>query len=76
MISKMLYENEIKHNADSYLYDDDFLLYYVSKKLLKNGSASSEEIKKWIMDKTSTSNINLSKFRNFLYHFSENKYRY
>ena len=72
MISKMLYEKEIKHNINSYLYDNDFLLYFVSKKLLKSGPSSGTEIKKWIMDKTSTSNINLSQFTKFLSHFTEN----
>ena len=72
MISKMLYEKEIKHNINSYLYDNDFLLYFVSKKLLKSGPSSGDEIKEWIMDKTSTSNINLSQFTKFLSHFTEN----
>ena len=45
MISKMLYEKEIKHNINSYLFDSNFLLYFVSKKLLKSGPSSGNEIK-------------------------------
>ena len=76
MISEMLHEKEIKHNINSYLYANDFLLFFVSKKLFKNGPTSRYEIKKWIMDKTYTSNIKLSQFTKFLSHFTENNSLY
>ena len=70
MISTFIYSNDIIESS-LYYYDEDFLFYYVCKKLKENGPSSIYEIKKWIIDRAKISNINNSKFCNFISKFKQ-----
>ena len=59
MISDFIYSNDIT-DSSLYFYDEDFLFYYVCKKLNENGPSSIYEIKKWITERAKISNINNS----------------
>lgn len=71
MTNKMFYDKGTKSVNNSYIVDNSFLLYFVSKNLLKYGPSSKETIVGWIRDKTSISNINSYKLKEFLNHFTE-----
>ena len=65
MISDFIYSNDIT-DSSLYSYDEDFLFYYVCKKLNENGPSSIYEIKKWITERAKISNINNSRFNHFI----------
>ena len=65
MISDFIYSNDIT-DSSLYFYDEDFLFYYVCKKLNENGPSSIYEIKKWITERAKISNINNSRFNHFI----------
>lgn len=68
MISEFIYSNDTT-DSSLYYYDEDFLYYYVCKKLSENGPSSTGEIKKWIIDRAKISNINNSRFSHFIFKF-------
>ena len=70
MISDFIYSNDII-DSSLYYYDEDFLFYYVCKKLKENGPSTIDELKKWIIDRAKISNINNSKFGNFISRFKQ-----
>lgn len=70
MISTFIYSNDIIESS-LYYYDEDFLFYYVCKKLKEKGPSTIYELKKWIIDRAKISNINNSKFRNFISKFKQ-----
>ena len=59
MISDFIYSNDIT-DSSLYFYDEDFLFYYVCKKLNEKGPSSIDEIKKWIIERAKISNISVN----------------
>ena len=70
MISEMFFhDKEIDQSSNSYLFSDDFLIYFVSKKIMENGPSSSCEIYEWIINITSVSKLKYSHYARFLLNF-------
>lgn len=76
MISDIFYSKGIDQSKDEYLYDENYLFYYINKMLLQNGPSEIDEIKEWIKERNGASNIKAKNFDSFLSHFVEVKNTY
>ena len=70
MISEIFYSKEINTSKQQYIYEEDYLIYYLSKKLNSNGPSEDSKLKQWIMELTEVTNINKKRFDIFLSHFN------
>ena len=69
MISKIFYENQIIINNNEYLFEDNFLFYFINKMFKKKGPSKENQIIEWIKKTYKVKSINKKQMDLFLSRF-------